>query len=268
MPSQSLHGGRPCHPFTFYLGVHNPAWLERTDVPLFISRNRLKDRKRLPRARGPWGLDSGGFTELSRHGGWMTSPETYAAEVRRYQTEIGNLAWASQMDWMCEPSMLAKTGKSIRQHQELTIANFLQLQALAPEVPWAPVLQGWTTLDYRRHLNMWAAAGVDLKAYPVVGIGSVCRRQEMLRVAMLIQDLAEEGLRVHAFGFKTLGLPSVIGSVVSSDSMAWSLNARRMRDQGGNPNSLEDALIWRSAMLGRVEREARERGNLASMPVT
>lgn len=50
----------------FWLGTHKTGWLERTDVPLFISRRRLVERVTLPRARGPWALDSGGFTELVR----------------------------------------------------------------------------------------------------------------------------------------------------------------------------------------------------------
>ncbi|MGW4241176.1 deazapurine DNA modification protein DpdA family protein [Nocardia sp. NPDC004722] len=44
----------------FYLGTHQPHWLALTDVPLFISDVRLRDRKTFPRARGEWGLDSGG----------------------------------------------------------------------------------------------------------------------------------------------------------------------------------------------------------------
>lgn len=48
----------------FYLGTHQPQWLGRYDVPMFISRRRLSSRKSLPQARGRWALDSGGFTEL------------------------------------------------------------------------------------------------------------------------------------------------------------------------------------------------------------
>jgi len=69
-----------------------------SDVPLFLSRRWLAGRKSLPRARGPWALDSGGFTELSTYGRWTLTPVDYAAEVRRYAGEIGNLAWAAAMD--------------------------------------------------------------------------------------------------------------------------------------------------------------------------
>jgi hypothetical protein len=86
---------------TFYLGTHHPSWLRRTDVPLFISRRRLAGRKTLPRARGPWALDSGGFQELTLHGRWTLTPREYVREVRRYASEIGNLRFAAAMDWLC-----------------------------------------------------------------------------------------------------------------------------------------------------------------------
>jgi hypothetical protein len=87
----------------FYLGSPEPAWLKRTDVPLFISHNRLKRCKTLPRALGPWALDSGGFTELQRHGMYRLTAADYAAAVRRYRDEIGGLEWVAPQDWMCEP---------------------------------------------------------------------------------------------------------------------------------------------------------------------
>ena len=73
----------------FWLGTHEPSWLRRTDVPLFVSTRRLQRLRRLPSAVGPWALDSGGFTELSMFGEWQTSPAQYAAHVRRYAAEVG-----------------------------------------------------------------------------------------------------------------------------------------------------------------------------------
>lgn len=39
--------------------------------------------------------------------------------------------------------MLARTGLTVREHQERTIANFLELRRIAPGLPFIPVLQGW-----------------------------------------------------------------------------------------------------------------------------
>lgn len=71
------------HRIRFWLGTHEPAWLNRTCVPLFISRRRLERRKRLPRATCPWALDSGGFTELSMHGRWTLDAKRYVELVRK-----------------------------------------------------------------------------------------------------------------------------------------------------------------------------------------
>lgn len=119
---------------TFYLGTHHPAWLEQTAVPLFLSHRTLAGRRSLPRARGPWALDSGGFSELSMHGTWTVPAARYVDDVRRFVREIGGLRWAAIQDWMCEPVMLAKTGLSIAEHQARTVSSLLELRALAPDL--------------------------------------------------------------------------------------------------------------------------------------
>ena len=80
---------------TFLLGTHQPGWLRKARVPLFVSDTRLREYKTLPHAAAPWSLDSGGFTELQRNGAWTVSPAEYIARVRRYRDEIGHLAWAA-----------------------------------------------------------------------------------------------------------------------------------------------------------------------------
>ena len=44
-----------------------------------------------PFERTGWALDSGGFSELSRYGGWRTTPEDYVAAVKRYDRQVGQL---------------------------------------------------------------------------------------------------------------------------------------------------------------------------------
>jgi hypothetical protein len=103
------------------LGVHRPAWLATAGVPLFVSHRMLAQRRTLPRASAPWALDSGGFSELSLFGEWRTGPGDYATAVSRYIEEVGNLRWAAQQDWMCEPSMLRRTGLTVADHQRRTV---------------------------------------------------------------------------------------------------------------------------------------------------
>ena len=245
----------------FYLGTHRPRWLACLDVPLFVSRRTLAPLRTPPRARGPWALDSGGFTELTMHGRWTVAPADYAREVTRLRDEVGRLEWAAPMDWMCEPAVRARTGLSVVEHQLRTTRNFLELRALAPDIPWTPVLQGWTPGEYLDHLEMYDAAGADLRREPLVGVGSVCRRQTGIRADHIPWSLANEGLRLHGFGYKVTGLRRSAHHLVSADSLAWSLHARFHPPIAGHPhrtcaNCAEFALAWRDELLAGLPEAA------------
>lgn len=244
----------------FYLGTHRVAWLDRTDVPLFLSAVQLRGRRSFPRARGPWALDSGSFSELALHGRWTIDARTYAAEVRRWSAAIGMPDFAAIQDWMCEPPMRGKTGLTIAEHQRRTIASYLELRALAPEIPWMPVLQGWGAPDYLDHLDAYERAGVDLRALPIVGVGTICRRQATDQAFRIISAIASERIRVHAFGVKSDGLRAFGNWIASADSMAWSFVARRQKlvmdgceGQGhiNCANCLRWALAWRAQIVER-----------------
>lgn len=199
----------------------------------------------------PYVLDSGGFTELQKHGRWRAGAEEFADDVRRVATALPGMVWAAPQDWMCEPVVIAGgtvgqvevplpdgsvtltgglhfigTNLSVAEHQERTVENFLRLRELAPDLPFIPVLQGWEQDDYHRCADLYASAGVDLAAETTVGLGSVCRRQHMAAAVPIVRSLAERGFRLHAFGFKQQGLAACWPWLESADSMAWSWNAR------------------------------------------
>ena len=245
----------------FYLGSHMPHWLRIAEISLMVSHVRLRRRKSLPRAIMPWVLDSGGFSELSLHGEWTIPTDEYVQSVRRYRDEIGNMVWAAPQDWMCEPWMVEKTTLSIEEHQRRTIDNYLDLVERAPDIPWIPVLQGWTVDDYHRHAEDYCDAGIDLTTQPTVGIGSVCRRQATTEAATIIRSLWATGIHnLHGFGFKTLGLREVGGMMASADSMAWTIRARHALplpecNHKQCQNCLPFALQWREKVLSNIPDE-------------
>jgi hypothetical protein len=253
---ESLHDLGSCR---FFLGTHMPSqrWFD-AGVPLFISRVRLAKRKGLPRASAPWALDSAGFTALHT-GGYPLTVAEYAVEVRRYADEIGRLEWAAAMDYMCEPSVLAKTGGTVESHQRKTIANFLELRGLIGTLA-APVLQGWEYGDHERHVEMYAAAGVDLLSEPIVGVGSICRRDADAAICRIVRPLAAAGLRLHGFGVRTRALAMLSYDLASADSMAWSAQGRRV--PGCTPghrteaNCLRYALAWRRNQINGLAQLA------------
>jgi hypothetical protein len=261
---------------TWYLGIHQPNWLASptlAEVPVFISRRTFYDRRAgryrrtFPRAGGRYAIDSGGFTELKDHGGWTTTPAEYVDFLDRVWEETGAYDFAAPMDWMCEPAVIAGgrfaglhfvgTGLSEAEHQRLTLDNFLDLRTRAPRRRVAPVLQAWRRRGYLRHRAMYAAAGIDLSAEPVVGLGSVCRRQNTDEVADIINALLDSGVRnLHGFGFKVEGLRRCWPDLTTADSLSWSKDGRHAGPcqhppyaRGAQPiseaNCLPYALAWR-----------------------
>jgi hypothetical protein len=178
---------------------------------------------------------------------------------------------------MCEPIILsggsahglrfAGTGLSVAEHQRRTVANFAQLRELAPELPIIPVLQGWDIDDYRRCVDLyWSHARVDLTQAPMVGLGSVCRRQGSAEAGHILSALHAMGVRhIHGFGFKILGLTEHADLLTSADSMAWSFDARRRARRAPGchathkncANCLNYALDWRRNVLATCANTTR-----------
>lgn len=275
-----LNGQPSAGPF-FFLGTHNVHWLGFDDAPpLFISRRRL-DRIRpasWPTATGVWAMDSGGFTVLnSAAATWDLTPAEYVDTVRRAADTIGNLAWAAPMDWMCEPAVVARVAKAgtaaaalgrstprgVLDHQILTVRNYLQLRELLdrPGDPLViPVVQGWTAQQYADCVAMYDAVGVNLADAPLVGVGSVCRRDADTAILATLGLLGELGVqRIHGFGLKGSALTLGGHRLTSADSTAWSYSARMARKPiiDGHThrhcgNCYEAAIAWRDRRLGRI----------------
>lgn len=277
----------------FYLGTHIACWIGPTPrkpeetlprgIPLFVSRNQLAGRRSLPNCYArTWALDSGGFTELQNHGRWRIGPKQYAREVRRYVEEIGRLDYAAPQDWMCEEVVIrgGKLGRlhfvgthlSVEEHQRRTVHNFIELRCAAPELPFIPILQGFTPEEYLRCADMYDAVGVDLSSESVVGVGSVCRRQARKEIASLFRMLWQAGIpRLHGFGVKRDGIDLLAAALAEAeieyptlnptlnlDSLVWSDEARRRPPLPGCTghkncaNCARYAVGWYEQTVGRM----------------
>lgn len=244
----------------FYLGAHMPHWLTDSTVPLFVSHRRLGGRRRLPRAATRWALDSGAFTEVARHGRFTTTPTQYVNAVRRYRDEIGQVDWAAPQDHMCEPWVLARSelAGTVAEAQAWTVHNYLTLRGLDSELPIIPVLQGQTLGDYIEHVIAYYHAGINLEREPIVGLGSVCRRQATREIAELVAELSRT-IRLHGFGVKADGIARYGWCLTSADSMAWSYDGRKIRPcprsgVASCGNCRHHALDWRTKTVARCTR--------------
>jgi len=234
----------------FFTGLHQPSDARHFDGA-FVSVNRLRSRK-APMQVGDWIMDSGAFTEISRHGGYRHGVADYAAEVRRWATNgSGRLLAAAAQDYMCEPFIVKITGLSVQEHQRLTIERYdALLQEDVAGTYILPVLQGFEPGDYVDHLR---AYGDRLGLGAWVGVGSVCKRNGTPdQVAAVLMSIKAErpDLLLHGFGLKTTALahPFVRSMLHSADSMAWSFAARK---QGRNANDWREAARWRDSIERR-----------------
>jgi hypothetical protein len=245
-----------------YLGTHERHWLHDEKYAellagrtLFVAIPRLVMRKSpFPKALHPYCIDSGGFSELQKYGKWRLTAVEYVALIRRLLSELGPelCKWVAPQDCMCEDIVIyggvARRGlrfagtremrglkpgdpeqdrtTAVRIHQRLTRDNYLELTTLAPEIKFIPVLQGQTLEDYDYCDQLYREAGVDLAQAPVVGLGSVCRRQATSEIEEIVNHFHAKGYRLHGFGVKTLGLERYGNKLTSADSLAWSDTAR------------------------------------------
>lgn len=225
-PSTATAAVDPAGGLHVWIGVDAPglAW----GLPVLVSYGRLRRYQDvLPVAHAPWVLDSRGFNEIREHGEWTITAEQYAADVRRYQTEIGCLAWVAPQDWPAAAVMLERTGLTEHEHQLRTTRSVVQLREMLPDVPVIAVLTGATVEGYLRHIRMYAEHGIDLHTETaVVGVGALVGRQET-EAAAIIRAIHGAGLtRLHGFGVKGPVLDLVGDLLTSIDSADWSRDAR------------------------------------------
>jgi hypothetical protein len=233
----------------FYTGLHQPSDAQHFEFS-FISRNRLKKRKSGFKV-GKWIMDSGAFTTILTHGGYPDGVEEYAEQIKRWK-DNGELLAAVAQDYMCEAHMLKLTGKTIPEHQAMTIERYDDLIACdTGGVLILPVLQGFDPQDYVSHIRQY---GERLKPGMWVGVGSVCKRNgdpnAIYRVLRAIKDERPD-LRLHGFGLKSTALssPYITDLLHTADSMAWSFSARK---QGRNGNCWTEAKTFTDRINNRI----------------
>ena len=243
----------------FFTGLHQPSDAKHFHAA-FVSFARLRYRKSDFQV-GDWIMDSVGFSELAREqdvdGTGNKIPNDYRIDVAEYANGIvrwkrcGNLLAAVAQDYMCEAFILEKTGLTVHEHQQKTVARYDELLRYETGVYIMPVLQGYTPNDYVRHLEMY---GSRLAKGAWVGVGSICKRNgdpRAIESVLLAIHYARPDLRLHGFGLKSTALASGIVDqlLFSADSMAWSYQARM---KGGNGNDWKEAKRWTQRITGRA----------------
>lgn len=159
---------------------------------------------------------------FSQTGDYVSSDTAYLNYIEDQNSDLWSLR-----DYPCEPHVLEKHGRSVREHQLMGLDRARSLLDLAQDrhIQGQPVsvVQGWTIEDYLIHIDLLAEHGC-LTDY--VGIGSICREHDLERVHSIIltvRDALPARHKLHAFGVKlpVLERQGVLDALDSADSCAY-----------------------------------------------
>lgn len=201
-------------------------------------------------------VDSGGYSLMIAEGEHPPADD-YLDTVADYDADM----FAVQ-DYPCEPGILDKYGRSVRDHQRRTTVATAQCLVRAEErgidaEPLA-VIQGWDSDDYIRHIRELRAEGLLTEH---IGIGSVCRRNQDREIRRIIADVANElkpHHKIHAFGVKNsiLADKATRERLHSADTTAWYF--RNYQDR----NDIDDT--WQE-MVSQYLEYRRNLGQMAGV---
>lgn len=252
----------------WYLGIQ-PSMafvVAEFGIPYFLSVHATKSHKAKPEKGitehfpGDWMLDSGGFGQIKRTGSYTMSEDEYVDIVLR-QKPFG----AFIQDWPCELNSIQQSGKSMDEHQDLTLKSYLSLHEKAGDV-MCPVLTGQEPETYVRHLEMYKSAGVDCSK-PIFGIGAIVKKKPK-NVEWVVRGLkeVEPNIKLHGFGLKTGTLCSwyVCNNIISADSHAWSKTGQSYKMGCPNCEATDCSRCLRYAMMWRENVNNMIRLNLGT----
>lgn len=267
------------------------------DYPVMVSANAFWDLDkgcfRIPDATDlsemDVALDSAGFTAMNlwksrgaQKGMAGVFPWSYAQYV-----ELASMlspSWWSQPDLCCEPEIahnqevidyrinatatLLEGVLRVLYEWQNELAKTCSANVVANMLkPPVPVIQGWSTSDYLRSLELlmavWERWQPWLDTPALIGVGSICRRNlnhpthGLYSILSALEGELPNGARLHLFGVKGASLSELkmLDWIASADSMAYDFGARVKARQEGVSNTIAN----RSAEMTRWMGAAKSR---------
>jgi len=216
-------------------------------------------------------LDSAGFVATAHYGGLPWTIEQYIQLAASFPFR----RFAS-VDYCCEAEIAAHR-EEVLDRISRTIAANRQCHAIARDYgiqkQFMPVLQGRRPDDYARCADSLHAL---VNEYPVIGVGSMCRRpihgrEGLLSVIQSLDQVLPANTQLHLFGVKGAAIPWLkpyAQRVSSIDSQAWGIAARyqALRSNRSKSDSFAaDAMEhWTTTQLTRTLSPAKT----ASFPIS
>lgn len=203
--------------FYYGTGWHWPVpYLPR----VMLSYNMIRHLKHPWTINKPWMLDSGAYAIMLQRGSYQWTVQDYANSIGEWKPDI---AWT--MDYPCEPAVRAHGRYTVRQAQEKTNQNTVELERLGVKV--SNVVQGWNLDEYMQNLDLIKERGLLTERF---GIGSICRRGKTSQISRIIRAVHREvpsWVKLHGFGVKISILSTDnIHRLYSADSISWNIERR------------------------------------------
>lgn len=235
----------------FFIVADWGAYNYLTVPNIMMSAGSIADTKgtkwNLARTRLPEGfpdrliLDSGGYSFFSRWGDYPFSIEDYVGLAHLLQDKYP-LYRVATLDYPCEPDIDRSHLMTNEDRIKKTVSNAVECMHTDQNLPWLPVIQGYTTNEFLSCIDLYEEVGITSDYW---AIGSICSRKgnplELRKIITSIKEQHPNG-KLHAFG---LGIPflrdpQIFQAIYSSDSAAWNwgisgLNTReRKKDAAMN----------------------------------
>jgi hypothetical protein len=224
-------------------------------IPERMVENALPEVGELPSYLVDVAVDSGGFV-AAQQGGYRFGWGEYGYWLCLLDTDNpGKLKWAAMPDLPCEAE-LAVDATAVRARQEETTRNVFQIaMRWRKGIPWAwvPTVQGRAIEEYVWHARYMRRLILDLPygdwnrfrqglehAEFRLGIGSLCKREDLVEAVRVVGAVAEEcdrwhvgTIRFHLWGIDSRAIPllqraGLMARVASFDTSAF--NGRFGRD--------------------------------------
>jgi len=195
------------------------SYIQHVENMCWSFKQLRRRKKELPKCKGNFLMDSAGFTELSDFGKYTFDIDEYLQCVRRFNPD-----YFVNMDWMCESTILEKTGKTTHFHINATIENYYHMIQKMTEdeiKKCLPVIQGFTIQEYLYCIERYEKNGLIA---PYMGVGSVCRRGSTSEIAKILSIIKGElpNVKLHGFGVKKSVLDLIPNNLLHSiDTAAY-----------------------------------------------
>ena len=196
-------------------------------------------------------VDCGGFSSSLIAGGYRTSDAEYLQFVQKINADLFALR-----DYPCEPQILKKWHRTVKDHIEMTVNHHIKLLDLCADIEAEPVavVQGWKVEDYLECIDRFREQGLITD---FVAIGSICRRGSQNQVRKIVSAIKGElpNVKLHGFGISlnALRYKDVWDALYSADSGAWDFLSR-WKSFRGNLSKREASELELSRFLLRLSK--------------